>query len=106
MKPIHAEQLNLALKNRDTGIARVTCANATFIETMRSVARMIARKQGTVTADDLREYVAEHPEIERPTSHNAYGAIFRCKDFRPVGYVVSRQPQGHGNRVMRWALSS
>lgn len=100
----HTDQLTLALKNRDTGIARVTCANATFIETMRSVARMIARKQGTVTADDLRDYVADHPEIERPTSSNAYGAIFRCKDFEAVGYVISRQPQGHGNRTLRWRL--
>ncbi len=101
----HTDQLSLALKNRDRGIERTAAANATFLETMRSVARMIARKQGTVTADDLREWAAAHPsEVEKPTSQNAWGAIFKGKEFEVVDMVMSRQVQGRGNRIFRWKL--
>ena len=91
-------QLDLALAERDKGIARVKAKNSDFVETMKSVARMIARKNGTVCADDLREWLKEHPEVGEPTSYSAMGAIFcRNKDFKLVGYSRSALIQGHGN---------
>lgn len=99
------QQLDLALVERDRAIARVAAKNATFIETMRGVARMIARKQGTVTADDLRDHLAKHPELGQPTHYNAFGAVFvNNPDFVLEGYVKSRQKQGHGNLIRRWRL--
>ena len=49
-------QLDLALAERDKGIARVKAKNSDFIETMRGVARRLARDRTdrTITADDLR----------------------------------------------------
>lgn len=95
--------LGLARRNRDAGIAKVASKNATFLETMRGVARMMCRQKGKVTADDLREW-AECNGVE-PTHPNAWGAVFN-KEFAPGEFVVSRQAQGHSNRIRVWRLKS
>ena len=67
--------------------------------------RMIARKKGTVCADDLREWLKEHPEIGEPTHYNCFGAIFcRNTDFELAGYKLSEQKQGRGNLQRIWRL--
>ena len=88
-----------ARRRRDAGIARVSAKNATFLETMRGVARMICRQKGYVTADDLREWVSQHPEIGEPSHYNVYGAVFHRSEFVPGEFVVSKQVRGHGNRI-------
>ena len=98
-------QLNLALTERDRGISKVAAKNQTFIETMKSVARMIARKNGTVCADDLRKWADENGHA--PTSCSAWGAIFcRNPDFELAGYKRSEQKQGHANLQRIWKLRS
>lgn len=71
-------QLELAIAERDRGVAKVKAKNSDFVETMRGVARMLARRapDRTVTADDLRAWLAENPYVEGPTHYNAFGAIF------------------------------
>jgi hypothetical protein len=95
-------QLMLALKARDEGIQAVSHSNATFIETVRSAARMICRKNGTVSADDVREW-AKQRGIE-PTHKNAWGAVFCKSEFEFVCYFRSRQLSGRGNLISRWRL--
>ena len=98
-------QLDLALAERDRGIARVKSKNADFVETLKSVARMIARKKGTVCADDLRKWADENGIV--PTSSNAWGAVFcRNPDFELAGYKRSEQKQGHANLQRIWKLKS
>ena len=98
-------QLDLALAERDAGIAKVAAKNQTFVATMRGTARQIARKKGTVCADDLREWLKQHPEIGEPSSYNAMGAIFcRNPDFELAGYKLSEQVQGRGNLQRIWRL--
>ena len=100
-------QLELAIEARDLGVARVKAKNADFVETMRGIARRLARNNPdrTVTADDLRDWLKLHPEIGEPTHFNAYGAIFsRNLDFKFHGYYISKQKQGHGNRLIMWRL--
>ena len=99
-------QLKLAIEARDRGISRVKAKNADFIRMMRRVARMIALRNGTVCADDLRAWLGSHPDVERPSHYNAYGAIFsRNPDFEFHSYYTSTQKQGHGNRLIRWRLT-
>ena len=97
-------QLDLfaARRGRDRGIARVAAKNGTFLETMRGVARMICRQKGSVTADDLREW-ADRNGIQ-PSHQNAWGAVFHHSEFEPGEFVVSRQVQGHSNRIRLWRL--
>ncbi len=95
-----------ARRRRDAGIARVSNKNATFLETLRSVARMICRQKGYVTSDDLREWVSQHPEIGEPSHYNVYGAVFHRSEFEPGEFVVSKQVQGHSNRIRLWRLKT
>lgn len=100
-------QLDLALAERDKGIARVKAKNSDFIETMRGVARRLARDRAdrTITADDLREWHRNNPQYGTPTHFNVWGAVFcRNDDFEFVGYTKSEQKQGHGNLVRKWRL--
>jgi hypothetical protein len=96
------QQLELAIKYRDAGIAAISARNQTFLETVRGAARMICRRHGTVTADDVRKWADENG-IE-PTGKNAWGAVFKSRDFVAVGFTTSRQVQGHGNLQRVWAL--
>ena len=101
------QQLDMALAERDAGIARVKAKNSDFVESSRGIARMVARLRPdrTITMDDVRAELKNHPEIAKPTHYNCYGAIF-CNnpDFEFVGYTKSVQKQGHGNIVRRWRL--
>lgn len=98
-----ALNLHEGRKRRNTGIAQVTSKNGTFVETLKSVARMIARNKGTVTADDLRIW-ADRNGME-PTSPNAYGAIFaKNPDFEPCGFCPSAQPNRRGGMIRVWRL--
>lgn len=96
--------LQLALSLRDRGIEQVALNNESFVATMRGVARMICREKGEVTADDLREW-ADKNNVH-PTHVNAFGAIFRSKEFEFVRFTRSKLPQGHGNRQIVWRLKS
>lgn len=87
---------------RDTGIAKVSCSNETFLETMRGVARLFCQRNGQATADDLRKWADENG-VE-PTHPSAWGAVFRTPEFEAVGLTPSKQFLRHGNRNMVWKL--
>ena len=93
-----------ARRRRDAGIARVSSKNAAFLEAMRGVARMICRQKGSVTADDLREWAARN-DIQ-PSHANTWGAVFHRSEFEPSEFVVSKQIQGHSNRIRLWRLKT
>lgn len=81
-------------------------SNPTFLETVRSIARRLARTRGAITADDVRdEYDRQKDTLGvKPTSHNVWGSLFRGKEWVCVGYTTSKQVQGHGNIIKRWKL--
>ena len=93
-----------ARRNRDRGIARVASKNRDFLETMRFVARLFCKEKGSVTADDLREWAARNGI--QPSHANAWGAVFHRSEFEPGEFVVSKQIQGHSNRIRLWRLKT
>lgn len=97
-------QIELAIAERDAGIAAVAARNQTFLETVRGAARMICRRQGTVTADDVRKWADENG-IE-PTHRNCWGAVFKTPDFEFAGLTRSAQVQGHGNRICIYRIKT
>lgn len=81
--------------------------NGTFVQTMRSVAKIKAQQNGEVTTDDLREWIEEYgikKGLPEPTSMNAMGTIFRGKEWVFVRFTKSRLVQGHGNLIRVWRL--
>ena len=92
-----------AAEQRTTGIALTEQSNKLFVETMRKRAKEIALHRGEVHIDHLREY-ALSIGVE-PESPNAWGAIFRCKGWRKVGYRQSEFISNHGRTVPIWSFN-
>ncbi len=84
------------------GVARVEISNREFVQRMRAEARAIAATKGWVTASDLRERAEEL--WLRPTSRNAWGAIFARGQWVRVGEEPSRTKGCHGHRNPRWTI--
>ncbi len=80
-------------------------ARGPWLERARAVAREIAKKRGTVSADDLRNLMREHPELAPEGTKNVMGGLFRSRDFVWVGWRHSRTPGSHGNRIGVYALA-
>lgn len=94
--------LHAGLAEKQLGLDLVEANAQTFVETMRSYAREFARKNVTVTSDDLRDYADEigfHPHHK-----NAWGAVFRGDDWMQIGYTKSRRRSNHARVIGVWAL--
>jgi hypothetical protein len=85
---------------RDEGIARVETNNHEFVVQLRRVARKHSDKHGKVTVDDLRLWADAHQVI--PAHRNAYGAIFKGRDWRLVGRQRSTYPSNHYRWISVW----
>ena len=87
---------------KQLGLDLVEEHNKTFVELMREHAIALSRRHGRVTSDDLRA-AAARSGIE-PDHKNAWGAIFRGKNWKPLGFENSKIPSNHARviRVWRW----
>lgn len=97
-----ARSLSEGSRLRDEGKARVAAKNRAFIDQMRSEARCISRRDGSVSIDALRSY-AESIEWE-PTHRNAWGTVFKGRGWKAIGWQQSRIPTNRARviRVWRW----
>jgi len=90
---------------RDRGVARVETNSAKWIGLMRDHANWIARKEGQVSADELRWYADELERTGLAPSHpNAWGAIFRTRNWVECGWVKSRCVSNHARMIRVWRL--
>lgn len=96
----------LSEQQKQLGLELVETSNATFLETMRSKARMLARKKGMITADDVREYYEQHKhELQiKPTSPNVWGALFSTNEWLWIGYRKSKRVSNHSRPIGVWRL--
>jgi len=94
-------QAELSERLKTEGQDRVASHNPDFVELMRSEARAIADRSGTVTIDDLRAF-ASRTGIE-PRHRNAWGSIFHERGWNIVGYIKSERPESHARRIAVWA---
>jgi hypothetical protein len=85
---------------KDEGQARVEDNSGGWVDRMRGRARIMAQRDGRVTADDLRWYSAL--TRDPPHSPNCYGAIFRGRGWKIIGYEKSRIPSNHARRIAVW----
>ena len=94
--------LQAGIQARDDGIRRVIFNNPEFIRVARSHARIHCRTHGAVTSDDVRRILGQYGIY--PMRENAYGAIFRGKEWICVGMTHSRIKSNHGRMIRQWAL--
>lgn len=73
-----------------------------WVEQAVNVIEALARRNGTVTAEDLRR------EFDAPEHQNQIGSAFRAaysqKIITPVGYRQSRDKSRRGGALRVWAL--
>jgi len=84
------------------GQALVESHNQDWIETMRRAAEHFARTHGTVTTDDLHEFVDAVGPV--PRHPNAFGAIFRGPMWKSCGFVKSKRVSAHARVIRQWQL--
>ena len=94
--------LQAGIRGRDDGIERVIGNNECFATTMRGIARIIARRRGIVTSDDLREIASQYGI--QPNHENAWGGIFRGKEWVCAGFIKSKLPSNHARTIRTWRL--
>lgn len=88
---------------RDKGIAKVEAHNEAVLLCARIFARWKARTNGSVTVDDVRGFLELHNlEFTHP---NAYGAIFRGKEWECLGWQESRIASNHARHIRVWRLT-
>lgn len=85
---------------KQAGLDRVACANPTFLDAMRTIAKGISILRGQVSCDELREAAAKASLI--PSHVNAWGAIFRGHGWVIVGRKESAWPSTHGREIKIW----
>jgi len=85
---------------KEEGIGRVSGNNGLFLNRMRNKAIDISNLWGKVTTDDLRAY-ADHIEIS-PHHPNAWGAIFKGKNWKYIGRTKSAWPPNHARSISVW----
>lgn len=83
------------------GIALAEANRLEGVELAREIGYQIARRYGTVTADDVR---AVFLSIGEDWLGNAAGSVFRDPRFEFAGFTKSRVVQGHGNTIRRWRI--
>lgn len=95
-------QLELGLEAKRIGKLRAAKHHGIALELARQIARDLALRHGTVTADDVRVvYERWHPSTPMG---NAWGSLFNDGHFIPDGFVPSTQPSRHGAIIRQWRL--
>ena len=93
-------ELQLGLELKEAGLDQVELHGERFVDWARRVAIAICRDKGVVNADEIR-LVADNNGIA-PHHPNAWGAIFRGKEWVPVGFMQSEHPSNHGRVIRTW----
>jgi len=85
---------------RDAQLGLFAVSHATLLETCRALAVVIARRQGHVSINDIREQIDLPPGVHPST----LGAVFRTRQFRAIGYVEALHPAAHARAVRVYTL--
>jgi hypothetical protein len=87
-------------KRKRAGRDRVATRNKEWLEWARFHARQISMWTGRVTTDDIHELCTTFNRM--PTHHNAFGAIFRGKQWECTGFEKSVRPSAHARPIGVW----
>lgn len=74
-----------------------------FVHSMRKLAKQLLKDTPFITIDDLR-IIADKYGIE-PHHSNAWGSVFRTKEFEACGFQKSEIVSNHARRVLQWRLA-
>jgi len=90
-------------ERKEKGLAQVEATDAEgnrWVDRARLEAIRVAKLKGQVTADDLRAWANSRSDF--PHHPNAWGAVFRGKAWRAVGYRKSTFKTNNARRIAVW----
>jgi hypothetical protein len=73
-----------------------------FLERCRALAAMVCRERGTVSINDVRQFITVPPGVHP----SVLGAVFRDKRFKKVGLTEASHPEAHARIVRVYQLSN
>ena len=85
---------------KDDGMDKVISHNETWVYRMRQWARIISDLHGEVSADDIRRIA--HWEDDEPDHPNAWGSLFKPREWRCIGRKQSEWASCHGREIKVW----
>lgn len=85
---------------RDSGVTRVGRNNEEFLFRCRQFAIDTCRRDGKVTIEQVRVFATCNNLI--PNHPNAWGAIFKTRYFKPVGFTQNAIESAHARLVRVW----
>ncbi|MDB5094539.1 MAG: hypothetical protein JWO85_2640 [Candidatus Eremiobacteraeota bacterium] len=95
-----AASVTRARQGRERALDAVEAANAAYLDTLRGLATEIARREGTVSIDDLRDEMPVR-NVPLPSEvgidNRVLGAVFRSAAFVAIG----QQPTRRAERLAR-----
>jgi len=90
----------LGRRLRDNQLALFEIRQAEFLERCRALAIEVAKRQGTVSINDIRARISVpagvHPSV--------LGSVFKNRSFSVVGFTEAKHPQAHARIVRVYAL--
>ena len=88
---------------KSKGLCRASHSRKEVLTFARTMAEVIARRNGTVTIDDVQREL-EANNLSSEDLGNAAGAIWKGKKWEMVGWKKSGRVSSHCRRVMIWRL--
>ena len=92
--------MNIGQRLKERGLDAVEEHNDKWVDRMRLWAKIHSDLHGQVSADDIRKIA--HRESDEPDHPNAYGSLFRPREWRCIGRKPSETPSRHGAEIKIW----
>jgi hypothetical protein len=89
---------------KEQGLDTTEMTNQAFVKMMRNYAIALCEQTGSVSSDDLRRYAATYGV--RPAHSNAWGSIFRGKEWSAIGRIKSELSSNHAREIRVWTHES
>ena len=93
--------LNLGQQIRDRQLDMFEVRDSDFLESCRSLAMQIAKRNGEVSINDVRR----HLQVPAGVNPSVLGAVFRTKAFKKIGMCEANHKEAHARIVRVYALT-
>ena len=91
------------IRAAERGKAQAGSAHWRYLQLAREVARELCAGGRVTNGDEVRAELARRWPDMLEGNLNWLGAVW-TKEFRSVGFLRSRTPGSHGNRLLLWTL--
>ena len=93
--------VNLGQQIRDQQLDMFEVRDSDFLNSCRSLAMQIAKRNGEVSINDVRQ----HLQVPAGVNPSVLGEVFRTKAFKKIGMCEANHKEAHARIVRVYALT-